>query len=304
MIGHGSGLDRSRIPAPGDPDGCGAGHPGSLHPPEAWPGPPALLSPDTGPQPQAGGQHRVAGGDRSGLEDHLARDAPCRLGQECLPGRGERVHRPDLRPELAGVNTTFRGATQQLFVDLDRNRAEVLGVPVQDAFQTMQSLFGSSIAGQFTQFSRVWWVVLQADAEYKTPFLRLPSTDPGYVRIDSQLMVAFAGIPKLETPTGPVAAPSRIFELRTYESHNKAAHRKKVEMFNQGEIDIFHRAAIARDVIKYAIDVVLYPDRRIDAGGNQPDDERQKKEDGEIAPCMVMRRAVFVTTGMVGKIMV
>ncbi|MGH8696648.1 MAG: efflux RND transporter permease subunit, partial [Burkholderiales bacterium] len=71
------------------------------------------------------------------------------------------------RPELAGVNTTYRGATQQLFVDLDRNKSEVLGVPVQDAFQTMQSFFGSSIAGQFSQFSRVWWVVLQADASYR-----------------------------------------------------------------------------------------------------------------------------------------
>jgi multidrug efflux pump len=71
------------------------------------------------------------------------------------------------RPELTGVNTTFRAATQQLFVDLDRNKAEVLGVPVQDAFQTLQSLFGSSIAGQFSQFSRVWWVVLQSEANYR-----------------------------------------------------------------------------------------------------------------------------------------
>jgi hypothetical protein len=85
---------------------------------------------------------------------------------------------------------------------------------------------------------------LQADAQYKTPFLRLPSTDPGYVRIDSQLMVAFTGIPKLEKPSGAAAAPSRVFELRTYESHNKAAHRKKVEMFNQGEIDIFRRTGL------------------------------------------------------------
>ncbi len=85
---------------------------------------------------------------------------------------------------------------------------------------------------------------LQADQQYKTPFLRLPSTDPGYVRIDSQLMAAFEGIPKLEKPTGALAGPSRIFELRTYESHNKAAHRKKVEMFNQGEIDIFRRTGL------------------------------------------------------------
>ena len=71
------------------------------------------------------------------------------------------------RPELAGVSTTFRAATQQLFVDLDRSKAEVLGVHVGDVFQTMQAFFGSQIAGQFSQFSRVWWVVLQADAEYR-----------------------------------------------------------------------------------------------------------------------------------------
>ncbi|HXZ92121.1 MAG TPA: efflux RND transporter permease subunit, partial [Burkholderiales bacterium] len=71
------------------------------------------------------------------------------------------------RPELAGVNTTFRAASQQLFVDLDRNRAEVLGVPVQDVFQTIQTYFGSSIAGQFSQFSRVWWVIMQSDAQYR-----------------------------------------------------------------------------------------------------------------------------------------
>ena len=71
------------------------------------------------------------------------------------------------RPELQGVSTTYRAATQQLFVDLDRNKAEVLGVPVSEAFETMQAFFGSQIAGQFSQFSRVWWVVLQADAEYR-----------------------------------------------------------------------------------------------------------------------------------------
>ena len=86
---------------------------------------------------------------------------------------------------------------------------------------------------------------LQADEKYRSsPILKLPSTDAGYVRIDSQLMVAFDGIPLLEKPSGAAAGPGRVFELRTYESHNKAAHRKKVEMFNQGEIDIFRRTGL------------------------------------------------------------
>jgi multidrug efflux pump len=71
------------------------------------------------------------------------------------------------RPELQGVNTTFRANSQQLFVDLDRNRAEVLGVKVGDVFATMQAYFGSQVAGQFSQFSRVWFVIVQADSEYR-----------------------------------------------------------------------------------------------------------------------------------------
>jgi len=71
------------------------------------------------------------------------------------------------RPELQAVNTTFRGSSQQLFVDLDRNRAEVLGVKVGEVFSTMQAYFGSQVAGQFSQFSRVWFVIIQADAEYR-----------------------------------------------------------------------------------------------------------------------------------------
>jgi multidrug efflux pump len=95
------------------------------------------------------------------------------------------------RPELAGVTTTFRGATQQLFVDLDRNKAEVLGVPVQDAFQTMQSFFGSSIAGQFSQFSRVWWVVLQADADYR---VNPDDFNKVYIRSKSGKMVPLSAL--------------------------------------------------------------------------------------------------------------
>ena len=71
------------------------------------------------------------------------------------------------RPELQGVSTTFRSNSQQLFIDLDRNKAEVLGVPVGDVFQAMQAYFGSQVAGQFSQFSRVWFVIVQADAGYR-----------------------------------------------------------------------------------------------------------------------------------------
>jgi multidrug efflux pump len=108
------------------------------------------------------------------------------------------------RPELVGVNTTFRAASQQLFVDLDRNKAEVLGVHVADVFNTMQAFFGSQIAGQFAQFSRVWWVILQADAEYR---VRPEDFDKVYVRsksganvpLSSLITTRYVASPKLLT---------------------------------------------------------------------------------------------------------
>jgi multidrug efflux pump len=106
------------------------------------------------------------------------------------------------RPELAGIATTFRAATQQLFVDLDRNKTEVLGVPVQDAFQTMQAFFGSTIAGQFSQFSRVWWVVLQADAQYRVNpedfnKVYVRSREGKMVPLSALIAVRYVAAPKL-----------------------------------------------------------------------------------------------------------
>jgi multidrug efflux pump len=130
------------------------------------------------------------------------------------------------RPELQGVSTTYRPATQQLFVDLDRNKAEVLGVPVADAFSTMQAFFGSQIAGQFSQFSRVWWVILQADANYR---MNPSDFNKIYVRSKSganvplsalvttkyvsspKLVTRFNGFPavKITAPRRPASAPAR-----------------------------------------------------------------------------------------------
>lgn len=66
-------------------------------------------------------------------------------------------------------------------------------------------------------------------------------SDPIYVRMESSLMVAFEGLPQLIAPE----KKSRVFELRTYESPNKKANLKKIEMFNKGEIAIFKRTGLA-----------------------------------------------------------
>lgn len=72
-------------------------------------------------------------------------------------------------------------------------------------------------------------------------FLDAPASDPAYVRMESSLMVAFQGMPRLQTP---VTAPGRVVQLRTYESSSVKAGQKKIEMFNREEIDIFRKTGL------------------------------------------------------------
>jgi multidrug efflux pump len=71
------------------------------------------------------------------------------------------------RPELTGLNTTFRAASQQLRAEVDRSKAVLLGVPIADVYSALQAQFGSIQVSQFNQYSRVWNVILQSDAPYR-----------------------------------------------------------------------------------------------------------------------------------------
>lgn len=69
-------------------------------------------------------------------------------------------------------------------------------------------------------------------------------SDPAYVRMESTLLRAFDGMPALVVPPSDAQRAARIFELRTYESVNEKASRRKIKMFEDGEIGIFRRLAM------------------------------------------------------------
>jgi hypothetical protein len=88
---------------------------------------------------------------------------------------------------------------------------------------------------------------LSADAEYQkagAEYLQAPKSKPAFERIDSWLMLAFAGMPRLELPPYCGEKKARMFELRTYESHSEVKALKKVEMFNAGEIDLMRQVGL------------------------------------------------------------
>jgi hypothetical protein len=72
-------------------------------------------------------------------------------------------------------------------------------------------------------------------------FINAPADQPAYKNLEVQFMAAFEGMPRLERPT---EAPTRIFQLRTYESPSEKTGLKKIEMFNTAEITIFRRVGL------------------------------------------------------------
>jgi multidrug efflux pump len=104
------------------------------------------------------------------------------------------------RPELSGMSSTFRSASQQMRAEVDRSKAVLLGVPVQDVYSALQAQFGSITVSQFNQYSRIWNVVLQSDAPYR----RTPGDITKlYTRSNSDQMVPLSALVTTRYVAGP-----------------------------------------------------------------------------------------------------
>jgi hypothetical protein len=78
------------------------------------------------------------------------------------------------------------------------------------------------------------------------PFWNAPAATPAFQRIESSLLAAFEGWPKLTPPAATARNGKRIFQLRTYESPSNQDHVRKVEMFHHGEFEIFQNAGFGQ----------------------------------------------------------
>lgn len=104
------------------------------------------------------------------------------------------------RPELTALNSTYNASARQLLIEVDRVRAETLGMPVDGIYETMQSLFGTAYVSQYTKFGRVWNVIVQADGEFRD--------DPGdiqriFVRQKQGEMIPLSAVVDSEYRAGP-----------------------------------------------------------------------------------------------------
>ena len=68
---------------------------------------------------------------------------------------------------LANLATTFSARSPQLYLDIDRVKAQSLQIPMSNVFDTLQAYLGSSFVNLFNKFNQVFQVYVQADAPYR-----------------------------------------------------------------------------------------------------------------------------------------
>ncbi len=71
------------------------------------------------------------------------------------------------RPELGNVFTSFDPQYPQVNVQLDREKARMLGVPINEVFEAMSTVLGGSYVNDFNRFGRLFRVYTQAEADYR-----------------------------------------------------------------------------------------------------------------------------------------
>ena len=126
------------------------------------------------------------------------------LGIEALNKAVQQVTmRANQDPALSYVFSNYDVNYPQLFANLDRERAQQLGIPIQDVFAAMQVYLGSLYVNDFNMFGRTYQVIAQGDKEYRSDpsdILRLKT------RNKNGDMVPLGSVIKVEQSFGPEAA--------------------------------------------------------------------------------------------------
>ena len=103
-------------------------------------------------------------------------------------------------PGLTSVFTLFNTGTPRLFADIDREKAQQLGVAPSDVFSTLQTYLGSSYVNDFNLFGRTYRVTAQADAPYRHAPADIVNLK---MRSASGAMVPIGSVATLSDTSGP-----------------------------------------------------------------------------------------------------
>jgi multidrug efflux pump subunit AcrB len=124
------------------------------------------------------------------------------LGLDVFQGQADVLaEQANRQPGLVGVINTFRSDAPQLYVDVNRSKCKMMGVPLSDVFNTLQYYLGGYYVNDFNQFGRTWQVNVQAESPYR---LTAEGVKQLKVRNGAGDMIPLGTVAEIRDSTGPV----------------------------------------------------------------------------------------------------
>jgi len=114
-------------------------------------------------------------------------------------------------PRISRAYSTYRASTPQLFINVDREKAERLDVPISTVFSTLQTIMGSRYINDFNLHSKIYQVKIQADYPYRS---KLEDILKVYVQNKEGGMVPLTTLVEVTT----ILAPQSIDRYNMYPS--------------------------------------------------------------------------------------
>ena len=163
---------------------------------------------------------------------------------------------------LAQVQTLWRPTTPQLQVDVDRERAKTLGVPVDEVFNTLAATLGSYYVNDFNKYGRTWQVLMSAEPAFRK---RPDDIARLWVRSTSGQMIPVSAIASVEYSSGP-------------ETLDRFNNLPAVKLFGQAAPGVSSGQAIAE--VERIAKQVLPSDFSFDWGGASYQEKRSSGTSG------------------------
>jgi len=104
------------------------------------------------------------------------------------------------RPELGNVVSTFRDSVPEYELHVDTEKAQTLGIPVSDVYDSLQTFLGGLYVNDFNRFGRTWKVLMQADNEFRDD---AKDINRFYVRGTAGEMVPLGTLVSVKRVAGP-----------------------------------------------------------------------------------------------------
>ena len=110
------------------------------------------------------------------------------------------VQAANANPALSGVFTTYGASTPLIRLDIDRERAETLGISISDIFTALQASLGGYYVNDFNKFGRTWQVILQAETAQR---MDVDDIFEVHVRAANGALVPIRSLATVENVLGP-----------------------------------------------------------------------------------------------------